>query len=135
MSANIIEDQVDRYERGEEETLDGMRQLKEIAVDMKNTLLQRKFDDFGRLLHDAWVAKKKNSNKITSPAIEEMYNAAREAGAIGGKISGAGGGGYLLCYCKYERKHEVVDVLQKMGGTISEFSFSAHGLETWRVNE
>lgn len=135
LSANIIEDQVGRYTRGNKETLQGMRELKEIAVEMKNALLQRKFDDFGSLLHDAWIAKKKNSHKITNPEIEKLYKAARRAGALGGKISGAGGGGYLLLYCRFEKKHKVVEVLKRHGGEISEFSFSPLGLQTWRVNE
>jgi D-glycero-alpha-D-manno-heptose-7-phosphate kinase len=135
MSAKIIEDQVGRFERGEEETLEGLRQLKQIAVDMKNALLRRRFEEFGNLLHDAWEAKKKNSSKITNPQIEEMYHAAREAGALGGKISGAGGGGYMLLYCRYEKKHKVVEILKKAGGVISDFSFSPYGLQTWRVND
>jgi len=135
MSAKIIDDQIGRYERGEKDTLAGMGKLKEIAVEMKNALLQRQFDEFGSLLHKAWEAKKLNSTKITNPEIEEMYATAREAGAVGGKISGAGGGGFLLLYCQYDKKHAVAERLTKMGGTISEFSFCPYGLQTWRVNE
>lgn len=134
MSGNIIEDQVNRYNRGEKETLAGMGQLKAIAVEMKNALLQRKLDDFGALLHEAWIAKKRNSSKITNPEIEAMYDAARKAGALGGKISGAGGGGYLLLYCEFEKKHQVVEQMRKMGGSISDISFARYGLQTWRVN-
>lgn len=135
LSANIIEDQVSRFQRGEAETLGGLRQLKEIAIEMKNLLLQRKLDDFGALLHEAWIAKKKNSSKITNPHIEEMYENARRSGAIGGKISGAGGGGYLLLYCRFEKKHKVVEQMKRMGGTISDVTFSRYGLQTWRIND
>jgi len=135
LSARIIEDQVGRYERGEEETLQGLRQLKEITIEMKNALLQRRLNEFGELLHCAWENKKKLSNKITSPKIEEMYEEARKAGAIGGKISGAGGGGYLLLYCLFEKRHNVAERLKKMGGTIVDFGFDPYGLQTWRVDE
>jgi len=135
LSARIIEDQVGRYERGEEETLQGLRQLKEITVEMKNALLQRRLNEFGELLHHAWQNKKKLSSKITSPDIEEMYEEARKAGAIGGKISGAGGGGYLLLYCPFEKRHKVAERLKKMGGTITDFGFDPYGLQTWRVDE
>jgi D-glycero-alpha-D-manno-heptose-7-phosphate kinase len=135
LSGNIIEDQVGRFQRGEAETLEGLRELKKIAVEMKNAILQRKLNDFGELLHEAWISKKKNSDKISRPEIEEMYEAARAAGALGGKLSGAGGGGFLLLYCRYEKKHKVVEVLRKMGAMPSDFSFSPYGLQTWRVTE
>ena len=102
---------------------------------MKNALLQRRLNEFGELLHCAWENKKKLSNKITSPKIEEMYEEARKAGAIGGKISGAGGGGYLLLYCPFEKRHKVAERLKKMGGTITDFGFDPYGLQTWRVDE
>ena len=135
LSGNIIGHQVERYQRGEEESLRGMRRVKEIAVEMKNAILRRRFNEFGALLHEAWLSKKMLSDKITNPQIDEMYEAARKAGALGGKISGAGGGGYMLLYCEYEKKYEVAEVLKKMGGTISEFGFSKYGLQTWRVHE
>lgn len=134
LSAKIIDDQVGRYERGEEETLKGMRKLKEIATEMKNALLQRKLNEFGELLHHAWENKKRMSNKITSPEIEEMYEEARKAGALGGKITGAGGGGYILLYCRFEKKHKVAERLKEIGGTITDFAFDPYGLQTWRVD-
>ena len=135
LSAKIIDDQVGRYERGEEETLKGMRKLKEIATEMKNALLRRRLSEFGKLLHHAWENKKRMSSKITSPEIEEMYEAARKVGALGGKITGAGGGGYILLYCQFEKKHKVAERLKEMGGTITDFAFDPYGLQTWRVDE
>lgn len=134
LSAQIIDDQVSRYEKGDTETLEGMRKLKEIAVEMKNKLLRRELDAFGELLHLAWENKKKMSHKITNPQIEEMYELARKEGAIGGKISGAGGGGYMLLYCRFEKKHKVIEALKKLGCTFTEFSFDTHGLQTWRIS-
>jgi D-glycero-alpha-D-manno-heptose-7-phosphate kinase len=135
LSARIIEDQVARYASGELETLSGMRRLKDIAVEMKRALLCRKLDQFGELLHQAWENKKKMSPKITNPQIEQMYAEARKAGAVGGKITGAGGGGYILLYCQFEKRHKVAETMKQMGGTITEFSFAPLGLQTWRVDE
>ena len=135
LSARIIEDQVSRYKRREEETLQAMRNLKGIAIEMKNALLRRRLNEFGELLHYAWENKKRMSDKISNPEIEEMYEEARKAGALGGKISGAGGGGYMLLYCQFEKKHKVAERLKDMGGTIVDFAFDPYGLQTWRVDE
>jgi D-glycero-alpha-D-manno-heptose-7-phosphate kinase len=134
-SDHIIEDQTDRLARGNEDTLDGLRMQKEFAVEMKNALLRGRPDRFGELLHDAWQAKKKMSTRITTPFIDEAYTAAREAGALGGKVTGAGGGGYMLFYCLFDKKHRVAEALTKLGGTVDEFSFESKGLETWSMNE
>lgn len=135
LSAKIIDDQVSRYERGEEEAREAMRQLKRITVEMKNALLQRRLNEFGELLHYEWESKKRMSSKITNPNIDEMYEVARKHGAIGGKISGAGGGGYMLLYCQFDKKHRVAEKLKKLGGRITDFGFSLYGLQTWRVSD
>ena len=108
---------------------------KEFAVEMKNALLRGQPNAFGGLLDDAWEAKKKMSPRIATPFIEEAYAAAREAGALGGKVTGAGGGGYMLFYCLFDRKHRVAEALTKLGGTVTEFAFESRGLETWSVSE
>lgn len=130
----IIQDQVGRYEQNEETTLDGLRKQKTLAVEMKNALLQRRLDDFGALLDTAWQYKKQMSPKISNAHIDEMYAEARQHGALGGKITGAGGGGYLLLYCEYEKKHKVAEAMRRLGGAPTEFSFEFHGLQTWRIN-
>ena len=134
-SDHIIEDQSERLAQGDEDTLAGLRLQKEFAVEMKNALLQRRVDAFGELLHEAWQAKRRLSPRIATPFIEEAYAAARAAGALGGKVTGAGGGGYMLLYCLFDRKHRVAEALTKLGGTVTEFSFVSRGLETWSVTE
>ena len=135
VSDNIIDDQVDRYKKREDECLVGMKRLKEIAVEMKNILLRRELNKFGELLYESWENKKKMSGKISNTQIDRMYEAAIKNGAIGGKVTGAGGGGYMLFYCPFEKKHQVAKVLREMGGIITEFGFEFNGLQTWRVNE
>lgn len=133
LSANIISTQVEAYTKKEAEVLNAMDELKNITIEMKNALLQKRLDDFGRLLHDAWDNKKKMAKQITNTTIDTLYEAARQHGAIGGKILGAGGGGYLLLYCEFNKKHMVAKELEKLGGQVVEFTFDHYGLQTWEV--
>jgi D-glycero-alpha-D-manno-heptose-7-phosphate kinase len=132
---HIIEDQTTRFEQGNEDAVAGLRDQKQLAIEMKNALLQRRLRDFGELLHTAWEAKKRMSTRISNPRIDELYEAAREAGAIGGKVTGAGGGGYVLLYCRSDRKHEVAQRMIELNATVDEFAFEPRGLRTWRVDD
>jgi D-glycero-alpha-D-manno-heptose-7-phosphate kinase len=134
LSGSIIDDQTSRYQNGEKDTMSGLRSQKQLAVEMKNALLQSRLDDFGDLLNTAWDFKKKMSPKISSAGIDEIYAEARKAGALGGKIMGAGGGGFMLFYCPFERKHKIAERLKAMGASLSELAFEDHGLQTWRIN-
>jgi D-glycero-alpha-D-manno-heptose-7-phosphate kinase len=134
-SNHIIEDQTRRYEHQEERTVQALRNQKQLAVDMKNALLQVRLNDFGDLLHSAWESKKKFSPKISSGSIDEMYDEARKNGALGGKMTGAGGGGYMLFYCDFEKKHKVAEALSRLGATPAKFAFDTRGLQTWRAQE
>jgi D-glycero-alpha-D-manno-heptose-7-phosphate kinase len=133
-SDHIIEDQMGRFEAGDPDAVAGLRAQKELAVEMKNALLQRDLDSFATLLDTAWQAKKRMSDRISTQRIEELYDAARAAGAIGGKVTGAGGGGYLLLYCRYDRKHDVARRMGELGAVVDDFAFEDAGLRTWRVD-
>jgi D-glycero-alpha-D-manno-heptose-7-phosphate kinase len=134
-SDRIIEDQTSRWEAGEEIALAGLRAGKELAVAMKNALLQRRLNDFGDLLGMAWEEKKKMSPRISTDFIDSAYAEARKQGALGGKVTGAGGGGYMLFCCPFQRKHRVANALIAMGGQVAEFEFTSNGLTTWSVHE
>lgn len=131
--AGIIETQVDGYRTGRPEPVRALDELKAIAVEMKQHLLRGQLDEFGQLLHHGWEAKKKLAAAISSPRIDELYEAALKAGALGGKLTGAGGGGYAVFYCQFTRKHRVAEVLERMGATVVEFAFVDRGLQTWRA--
>jgi D-glycero-alpha-D-manno-heptose-7-phosphate kinase len=133
LSSHIIEDQVQRYERGETDTLNALRQLKSLTGSMKNALLRRQFDEFGGLLDQEWQHKKQMSSRISSPELDELYDVARREGALGGKITGAGGGGYMLLYCGFERKHRVAEALRERGCEIHDVALEPLGLQTWRA--
>jgi|tagenome__1003787_1003787.scaffolds.fasta_scaffold20985598_2 D-glycero-alpha-D-manno-heptose-7-phosphate kinase len=134
-SDGIIEDQTSRLEAGADDTVAALRMQKQLAVEMKNALLRRRLGDFADLLHQAWEAKKRMSPKISTGFIDEAYAEARKAGALGGKVTGAGGGGYMLFYCEFHRKHRVAEQLSRMGAQVAEFAFEHDGLTTWSFDD
>jgi D-glycero-alpha-D-manno-heptose-7-phosphate kinase len=81
--------------------------LRDLAYEGRQALLEGNFDRIGELLHENWLLKRRLANGISDPQIEEMYETARAAGALGGKITGAGGGGFLLIYCPREKQNAV----------------------------
>lgn len=131
-SDHIIEDQVARFESGDPEAIDGLRAQRELAVEMKRLLLRGKVNEFGVMLGEAWRQKRRMSDRITTPLIDEAVEVALRSGALGGKVTGAGGGGYMLFCCEFEKRHLVAENLIKLGLTVSEFSFSKNGLTTWK---
>lgn len=129
-SAKIIESQVDKFNKGQnEEALD---KTKEIATSMVIALEKGDIAHAGELLHESWEYKKQFSNKITNPKIDALYEAARREGAIGGKVSGAGGGGFMYFICKYDRKYSVAKALQNMGARVTDYMFEPEGVISWR---
>jgi D-glycero-alpha-D-manno-heptose-7-phosphate kinase len=91
--------------------IEELRELKKLAFQGKDLLLKGAFDEFGELLHHNWEIKKRLASKITNSEINEAYEAGRRAGAIGGKILGAGGGGFLLLYCPEEKREAIRQAL------------------------
>jgi D-glycero-alpha-D-manno-heptose-7-phosphate kinase len=134
-SDGIIHDQTSRFEAGEDAALEGLRMQKTLAVEMKNALLRGRLSEFGELLGTAWEYKKKMSPRITTGFIDEAYDAAIAAGALGGKVTGAGGGGYMLFFCPFHLKHRVAQALIGLGGEVGEFEFTPYGLTTWGIDE
>jgi D-glycero-alpha-D-manno-heptose-7-phosphate kinase len=132
---HIIDDQTRRFEAGDDSALQGLRMQKQLAVDMKNALLQRRLNEFGDLLGTAWSYKKQMSPHITTEFIDEAYDLAMRHGALGGKVTGAGGGGFMLFFCPFQRKHHVAEALIGLGAEVSEFEFTTEGLATWSVSE
>ena len=77
--------------------------------------------------------KKKMATQISNPHIDELYETACKHGALGGKITGAGGGGYMFFYCDFKRKHIVAEQLERLGAQVVEFDFDLGGLQTWEI--
>jgi D-glycero-alpha-D-manno-heptose-7-phosphate kinase len=113
--------------------VDALDATKRLAVDMKNQLLRGNIDEMGRLLDEGWQLKKQFTDGISNPPIDRFYAAAREAGALGGKLVGSGGGGYILLFCDGERRAEVVKAVVGQGGRAVDFSLEPSGMQTWSV--
>ena len=132
-SANIIADQTGRVIAAEADTLAGLRAQKELAFTMKSALLRGKLGEFGELLGEAWREKQRLSPMIATPRIREAFEIALANGAVSGKVTGAGGGGYILFFCDFKKKHRVAEALERIGVQSAEFSFEPKGMTTWRA--
>ncbi len=132
---HIIDDQTTRYEASDADALAGLRMQKELATSMKEALLRGRLSEFGGLMATAWDYKKRMSPRITTPTIDEAYDEALKHGAIGGKVTGAGGGGFMLFYCRPGCQHVVGERLRQMGLEPAEFAFDHEGLRTWTYVE
>lgn len=133
ISANIIKDQVQNYEK--KDGFEAMCEVKALAYAMKDELLKGNLHSFGKLLNYGWESKKRMSSKITNPQVDALYNEAMEAGALGGKLLGAGGGGYLLMYCPYNLRHKVAARLEAAGGQLTDWCFELRGAQSWISDE
>jgi D-glycero-alpha-D-manno-heptose-7-phosphate kinase len=130
-SANIIERQTASYRSGRRSTVEALDRLKRETLEMKKALLLGDIDGMGELLHEAWQSKKKLDAGISTSRVDKLYQIARAEGAIGGKMPGAGGGGYFLLLTRFDRKHRVAAALEKHGGQVVPFQFERRGLMTW----
>jgi D-glycero-alpha-D-manno-heptose-7-phosphate kinase len=108
---------------------------KELATAMKEALLRGRLNEFGDLLGAVWEYKKRLSERITTPTIDQAYAEALDHGAIGGKVTGAGGGGFMLFYCQPGRQHRVAERMREIGLEPAEFAFDHEGLRTWTYVE
>lgn len=132
-SATIIKEQQKNVEKKDEGSLDATHQLKEQSRRMKEALLLGRLHEIGEILDFGFQQKRKMAVNISNPLIEEIYDAAKAAGATGGKISGAGGGGFMTFYCPGNSRYAVIEALQKFGGAVKQYNFTKYGLTTWSV--
>ncbi len=133
LSSKIIEAQVKNVENKKIESLDAMHKLKEQAFIMKEAILKGRLNEIGEILDFGWQYKKQMSNQITNPVIDEIYDEALKSGATGGKISGAGGGRFMMMYCPNNTRYKVIEALKKFGGEFRRYQFTKYGVETWKV--
>ncbi len=131
-SSDIIQLQQKNVQQKNEQSIEAMHKLKEQAIMMKEALLRNDLDEVGNILNIGWEYKKQMAKGITTKLFEDVYASALKAGAIGGKISGAGGGGYIFFYCPNQSRYKVIESLSKFGGTVRRFEFTKSGLKTWK---
>jgi D-glycero-alpha-D-manno-heptose-7-phosphate kinase len=133
-SANIIEKQVSNIQSEDERCLAALHQLKAEASGMKEALLRGDLRRFARYMADGWESKKQTAGAISNEYIEDVYARAVRAGALAGKLSGAGGGGFMMFLVDPVRRVEVIEALQDMrDGEVVPVRFQKHGTEGWRV--
>lgn len=133
VSAKIIDDQRKNVAGKKQKSIDAMLKLKEQAQQMKEILLKGDIDSIGRILDFGWQYKKQMADSISNELIDNVYDAALAAGASGGKISGAGGGGFMFFYCPSTTRYRVIDALAAFGGKAKRYEFVNEGLKTWTM--
>jgi D-glycero-alpha-D-manno-heptose-7-phosphate kinase len=131
-SGGILKRQIESYARKDPEVLGALEEMKELTLEMKDNLLTGNLTEFARKLNSEWELKKKLDKGITTEESEKLLQAARDAGAIGGKLLGAGGGGFLFLYCASGRQNQVQYAVEALGGRTFPVRFDHEGLQTWR---
>jgi D-glycero-alpha-D-manno-heptose-7-phosphate kinase len=132
-SATIIKEQQKNVNEKNAQSIDAMLQLKEQARMMKEALLKGRLNEIGEILDFGFQQKRLMAHNISNSSIEDIYNGAKKAGATGGKISGAGGGGFMIFYCPANTRYKVIETLESFGGYCKNYQFTKHGLTTWTV--
>jgi D-glycero-alpha-D-manno-heptose-7-phosphate kinase len=132
-SATIIKEQQKNVTAKHESSIEAMHQLKEQARMMKEALLKGKLNEIGEILDFGFLQKRKMAANISNNRIEELYEAAKNSGATGGKISGAGGGGFMIFYCPGTTRYKVKETLEQFGGECKHYQFTKTGLTSWTV--
>lgn len=131
-SARIIADQSSNV-RGGAAALEAMHGIKREALVMKECLLRGDFDGLVESMRQGWENKKRSAKTVSNPHIDEIYEAAIRAGALAGKVSGAGGGGFMAFFVPAEKRMDVIRTLNKFQGQVSNCHFTKHGCQAWRL--
>ncbi len=134
VSAQIIEDQRQNVKKNNQQSVQAMHNIKQQATTMKEALLMGRLDKIGEILDYGWQQKKQMATSISNPTIDQLYFDVLAAGANGGKMSGAGGGGFMFFYCPGNSRHNVIKTLEQHGGQVKRYEFVTQGLQTWRVD-
>ncbi|MBQ9638873.1 MAG: dehydrogenase [Bacteroidales bacterium] len=133
VSADIIREQQRNVRQGNAASIESMHRLKDQAIQMKEALLKGRVDSVGDILDYGWQHKKQMASSVSNPHIDSIYQAAIGAGATGGKISGAGGGGFMFFYCPGLSRFAVRSALTALGGETKRYEFTSEGLKTWTI--
>ena len=132
-SAHIIADQSNNVKSGSEDALEAMHGIKREALVMKECLLRGDFDGLVESMRLGWENKKRSAKTVSNPHIDAIYDAGIKAGALAGKVSGAGGGGFMLFFAPTEKRMDVIRALNGFSGQVSNCHFTKHGTQAWRI--
>lgn len=132
-SARIIADQSKNLKTGSEDALEAMHGIKQEAIMMKECLLKGDFSSYVGSMLFGWANKKKSAKTVSNPLIDEIYDSALDAGALAGKVSGAGGGGFMMFFVPTEKRMDVIRTLNQFDGEVSNCHFTKQGSQAWRI--
>jgi len=132
-SASIIDEQVRNARERRADSLEAMFRLKEEATQMKEALLRGDLGRFASVMQSGWEAKKRMASSITNPMIDEVEALAFANGAEATKVSGAGGGGFMIFVCDPADRVRLVNALSRAGGTLYDAHFTPHGASSWKI--
>lgn len=131
-SARIIQQQTDHVQRKDPKPLSALHAVKEEAIRMKEAILKGNYEEFAASMRKSWESKKQMADSISNPMIEEVYDAAISAGALAGKVSGAGGGGFMMFFVDAAKRPLVERTLSRFSGQVATTTFTEHGAHAWR---
>ena len=131
-SGGILQRQIESYEHKDPAVMKALERMKELTLQMKDFLLTGNLVDFAGMLNAEWEIKKQLDKAISTEDVEKLLHAARENGAIGGKLLGAGGGGFLFLYCDSGKRVQVEKTMENLGAKAFPVRFDVDGLQTWR---
>lgn len=132
-SAKIISDQSSLVRDGSISTIEAFHVLKNEAIIMKECLMKGDFNGLISSMRQGWESKKRTANTISNKSIDDIYQAAINAGASAGKVSGAGGGGFMMFFVAPDRRMELIRALSHFGGSVSNVHFTKHGTQAWSI--
>jgi D-glycero-alpha-D-manno-heptose-7-phosphate kinase len=132
-SAKIIADQSDNMKTGDANAIEAMHGIKREALIMKECLLKGNFDGIIASMREGWDNKKRSAKTVSNPLIDKIYDAAILAGALAGKVSGAGGGGFMMFFVPPDKRMDVIRALNRFEGQVSNCHFTKSGAQAWRV--
>ena len=130
-SEQIIDQQREGMSSRNVRTIESLHQLKSDALEMKQALLRGNIVQMAKILERSWIAKKETASGVSTAAIDQMHDAALEAGALAGKVSGAGGGGFIMFLVPPEQRVRVIRALNQAGGQASGIELTTRGAESW----
>jgi D-glycero-alpha-D-manno-heptose-7-phosphate kinase len=134
-SSSILRYQKQKGEEGDKSVVERLLAIKELGIEIKEALEAGDLDSFGQLMHRSWLKKRSLAPNISNSSINLAYELAQSKGATGGKITGAGGGGFLMLYCKEERQDVVTEALEEAGLRRMDFALDTQGAQVMRAGD
>lgn len=134
ISSDIIKEQVKNVSKADSKNIETLSKIKDNAFVLKKMLISGNTSRFGEILDEGWKLKRSLARSISNSQIDKIYSKAIDAGASGGKISGAGGGGFMFFFCPGDKRWDVIKALESYG-IVTNFTFVSKGLESWKINQ